>query len=92
MTKYERNAKSSIPQYDRSTDTCLEDCYKSCSVYKHRAWAYCEEQMHKRGGWGLKVISHNTGIFTAGFLFEDKETGVVKFMYITPSYDAIVDY
>ena len=48
--------------------------------------------MNKYEGWGLKVLSYNTFMFTAAFLFEDKETGVIQMMYITPNYDIAVDY
>lgn len=48
--------------------------------------------MNKYNGWGLKVLSYNTFMFTAGFLFENKETGVIQMMYITPNYDVAVDY
>lgn len=42
-------------------------------------------------GNGLKIISHNTSIFTAGFEYCDEKDGTAKFYYITPSYDCAVD-
>jgi hypothetical protein len=42
-------------------------------------------------GWNLCVISKNTNIFTAGFQFIGAETGIMKFMYITPLYEVVVN-
>lgn len=75
--------------YENSRDYSLDSCYGSYSQAKARAWDYCTNLYQKHNGNGLKVISHNGFIFTAGFTFEDPETGVMKMMYITPSYDKI---
>ena len=87
----EARAKGAIKQWYTSKARSLHDVYKSFSEAKSRAWAYCEWQMYKHNGSYLRVISHNVNIFTAGFEFVDPETGVVKFYYITPTYDVIVD-
>lgn len=92
-TSYQRRtARNNINRYNYSTDYRLEDVYGRYSSAKARAWNYCVELMKKYNGYGLKVLSSNTFMFTAGFLFEDKETGAVQFMFITPSYDCVVDY
>lgn len=69
----------------------LDNAYGTHSYNKDRAWIYCENLQAQYNGWGLKVISYNTFIFTAGFYFTDKDTGVLRFMYITPSYDTPID-
>ena len=46
--------------------------------------------MDEYSGWGLKVITANTYIFTAGFEFTGEE-GQVMFMYITPSQNTAVE-
>lgn len=91
MTKQERTALSRYADYQRSNATDLSDVYGRYSVYKARAWNDCQDMMTSHNGWGLRIISHNTSIFTAGFLFDDPETGVLKFMYITPTYDTAVE-
>ena len=91
MTQQERTAKARYEDYKRSTDTSLSDVYKSNSTAKNRAWVYCQELCEKHNGTGLKVVSHNSMIFTAGFQFVDKDTGVLRYMHITPSYDTAVD-
>ncbi len=88
----ERLAQANIPRYEKSSWYGLADAYGRYSYNKERAWQYCKNLMEKKDGYGLKIISKNTFIFTAGFEFTDPETGVVKFMYITPTYDTEVDY
>ena len=82
MTKAQ---KSTYERYCRSTDSSLYDCYESFSAAKARAWKDCKELRDKKSGWGLKVISHNGWMFTAGFVYE--QDGKEMFMYITPSKD-----
>ena len=69
----------------------LWDVYNNYSYKKSRAWDYCSDLCAQNDGWGLKVITYNTFIFTAGFYFTDKDTGVLRFMYITPSHDTPID-
>lgn len=91
MTARERAARSQYPYYQQSTATELCDVYDSYSSAKASAWKYCQELMAKHDGWGLRIISHNVFMFTAGFLFCGPETGVLKFMYITKTYDTAVE-
>ena len=85
-------AQGNIDRYNRSDMVTLNHAYARPSTAKENAYWYCRRLMAKLNGWGLKVISYNTFMFTAGFLFKDKETGVIKFMYITPNYDIAIDY
>jgi hypothetical protein len=85
-------AQANISKYRTSSDYSLSSVYGRYSDAKARAWRYCEQLCAKHNGWGLKVLSYNTFMFTAGFLFEDPETGVVQFMFITPNYDIAVNY
>lgn len=92
LKQREAIARSAYNQY-RELGECraIYDVYASYSQNKLRAWYYCKDLCAKYEGWGLKVISHNTFIFTAGFYFIDKDTGVLRFMYITPTYDTPID-
>lgn len=92
MTANERRAAENIDTYNRSNSYDLYDVYGTFSRAKVNAWNYCRRICYENNGSGLKVINHNTFIFTAGFTFTDPETGVIKFMYITPSYNTVVDY
>lgn len=75
-------------RYQDSTMYWLGDAYPSGYSYeKGRAWQYCIDLMHEKGGSGLKVISKNTFQFSAGFEYWDNETGKDMFVYITKSYD-----
>lgn len=92
MTRSESTAKNNIKFWEKSEMYNLRDAYGSFSSKKEKAWDYCKELFYKYDGWGLKIVSKNTFIFTAGFAFIDKDTGVVKYMHITPSSDTVVDY
>lgn len=85
-----RMAKGNIESWKRSADYSLDSAYGRYSSAKANAWKYCRELCAKYEGRGLKVISHNTYMFTAGFEYDNIETGEVMFMFITPSYDVTV--
>ena len=85
-----KQAQASYEAYRNSKMSDLSDAYKDWSTEKARAWRYCEELCEKRNGFGLKVISKNSYMFTAGFEYVD-EDGCVRFEYITPSYDIDID-
>lgn len=91
MTTRESNALSRYADYLRSSATDLSHAYDRYSTAKAQAWRYCENLMEKHDGWGLRVISHNCFMFTAGFMFTDPETGVLKFMYVTKTSDTAVE-
>lgn len=76
-------------EYQRSVMYNLFDAYNNVSKKKWEAWEYCESLMKKWEGWGLKVISHNSYQFTAGFLFKDNDK--LYLMYITKSYDRKIE-
>lgn len=90
IRQQERTARGNLNRYATSDMYDIFDAYGRPSIYKVRAWEYCKELCHKFSGWGLKVISRNTSIFTAGFEYADPETGEVIFMYINPRYDIAV--
>lgn len=91
MTANERSALRAYPLWERSTADSLSHVYSRYSDAKARAWEYCQNLQFKYNGWGLRVVTHNQQMFTAGFLFEDPETGVLKYMHITKSYDCSVE-
>ena len=62
----------------------LDDVYGRYSTAKKRAWRDCERRCAEKDGYCLSVISHNTNVFTAGFMYEG-EAGKM-FYVITPSY------
>lgn len=84
-------AKRAYEDYRRSNMHRLEDAYTSYSPAKGAAWDYCRRLCYENNGHGLKVIATNTFTFSAGFEYEDAETGVCMFMYITKAYDTPVE-
>lgn len=83
----ENRARANIRAWRNSKYTDLHSAYGKYSSKKQNAWEYCEDLCEKKNGEGLKVISRNSHIFTAGFVYPDPTTGELMFMYITPSYD-----
>lgn len=88
MTKTQliKNARRALDLYNVSRETRLEDCYKSYSYAKARAFKSCLNDMEYFNGYGMRIISHNLNVFTCGFMYTDELTGVLKFRYITPCY------
>lgn len=87
LLKMNKQGKWNYEQYEKSNWYTLWDAYDSPSYNKEKAWDYCCKLFAKLNGTGLKVISKNTYVFTAGFEFEVEDTGEIAFCYITPSYD-----
>lgn len=84
-TKLNKREKSFQDAYLRSTDNSLFDAYDNVSKAKWKAWEHCEAVCKEHDGWDLKVISHNSFQFTAGFEFENPSTGAVSLYIITKS-------
>ena len=87
-----KRAKQITEQYERATATRLSDVYGRCSEAKKRAFNYCNMLMQEYNGNDMKILSHNTFVFTAAFLFEDRETGAANIMLITPSRNEAVEW
>lgn len=84
-----RQALSRYESYKRSNATSLYHVYSSYSHAKAEAWEYCVRLMGEKDGHGLRIISSNSYMFTAGFEYE--EDGKQMFMYISPSKDVAVE-
>lgn len=86
-----KTIKLQYHMYNNSDDLTIWDAYKNPSRRKEQAWKYCKNLCNDFNGRNLKVVGHNTTIFSAGFVFdiEDEDTGEVNMIYchITPSYD-----
>jgi hypothetical protein len=88
-----KNMIKAYSEYMKSNNRHLWDVYGHYSQYKERAFNYCRElaYIHKSPyvGFGeLKIISHNSQVFTIGFLGEINDR--LAFFYITPSYDRYI--
>jgi len=77
MTERERlyNAYIDSHKYD------LNDCYERCSEAKKKAFENCRKMCYEDDGYGLKIISHNGFMFTAGYLY--KKDNDIWLCYIT---------
>ena len=63
----------------------ITDYYKHPSQAKQSAWEYCKELCNRYFGKQLTVISGNSHLFTAGFMFTKNNKDY--FCYISKSYD-----
>lgn len=78
--KLNRNTKKAqgiIERFCSSNLYNLEYCYESCSKAKRNAYVWCLRKCAEMDGWRFRIISFNTMSFTCGWLYEDKETGVI---------------
>lgn len=91
MTRQQKQAISKINTWKNSTDTQLSDVYGRHSTAKDEAFEYCKNLCRKLNGTRLRIVTHNLNVFTAGFQYADKDTGVLYYMHITPTCDTAVE-
>ena len=91
LTPNQKKALTRFYAWQRSHYYDISEFYGRFSDAKYRAWRHCRELCLSMNGRNLKVVSGNTSIFTAGFEFEDPETGVLMYMHITPTFEAAVE-
>lgn len=84
-----KKARAAYLRYLASNYDTIFEAYGKPSQAKIEAWADCHEMCYKHRGQGLRVISKNCHIFTAGFTFKGN-FGNTYFTYITPTYSATV--
>lgn len=90
--KEKQRTRAAIDHYDtylRSTWKNIFQAYGKPSKKKIDAYEYCENLCKKMNGYGLKIITRNTDVFTAGFMSVDDE-GNLMFTYIAPTFDATI--
>lgn len=78
--KLNRNTKKAqelIERFYSSELYSLEDCYTRCSVAKTCVFSLCIDKCAAMDGWRFRIISFNSQTFTCGWLYADKETGVI---------------
>lgn len=77
LNRNTKKARALVQDYERSYNYGLNQCYASYSYAKAFAEVRCREKMLDMGGHGFKILSFNSQTFTCGWLYEDKETGVI---------------
>lgn len=78
--KLNRNTKKAqgfINQFSNSEVDTLSACYGRFSYEKERAYYWCVNKCADMNGWRFRIMSYCTHAFTCGWLYEDKETGVI---------------
>lgn len=78
--KLNRNTKKAqdlIYRFYHSTFDTLEECYNSCSAAKRKAYYHCLCKCVDMSGWRFRIISFKSQTFSCGWLYENKETGVI---------------
>lgn len=88
--KNETIAKGNYERFLRSDMDDIYKAYAKPSKYKVSAWEDCKRLCAMYDGYGLRVISKNCFMFTAGFLFLTT-SGKEKFMFITRDYNRMCD-
>ena len=78
--KLNRNTKKAqdlIERFYNSEFDTLEDCYNSCSDAKRMAYFNCLYKCSDMDGQRFRIIFFNSQTLTCGWLYIDKETGVI---------------
>lgn len=68
-------------QYKRATKSDLCECYKCASAAKERAYHEIMVLCFNLDGWGIRIPSYNTMMFTMAFLY--KKDGKTMLHYET---------
>lgn len=77
LNRNTEKAQRFITRYDCSEVFTLSECYVRYSEAKERAYRRCHNICYEMNGWGFRIMSYNSQMFTCGWLYEDKETGVI---------------
>lgn len=77
-----------IEAYNRTPGQTVLGVYKKPSEAKKAAERDILREMIECGGWGYKVISHTCQFFTAAYLYEHPNTGVIMLRVHTPHFVA----
>ena len=90
--KYEKmNARNAriYESFKQANAYQLYHVYGRYSDAKDKAFDYCVSKCNELSGYRFRIISHNSQIFTVGFLFE--KDGKTFLAYITPAYDRAIE-
>lgn len=87
-----KKQKNLVWAHDNARHETIYDCYVRPSDAKICAWKACEYKRRELKGFDLVVNSYNTRTFTASFLFEDCDTGVLRLYTMTKEHDYVCDY
>ena len=77
LNRNTKKAQAFKDNYMFSNDFSLFHVYKNPSRSKMRAYDECRAKCAEMRGWGFKILSFNTNAFTCGWMYSDKETGVI---------------
>lgn len=77
LNRKTKKAQDIIERFYNSEIDTLEDCYGTYSAAKRKAYYECTNKCAEMDGWRFRIISFNTTSFTCGWLYADKETGVI---------------
>ena len=79
-------AQAYVTSYNRASALSVCGAYKHPSDAKIRAEKDILRKMAERKGWGYKIISRTCQFFTAGYLFENPDTGAITLCIHTPRH------
>ena len=92
LNRNTKKARGLVQEYERSCNYGLNQCYSSYSYANAFAEVLCREKMFDMGGYGFKILSFNSQAFTCGWLYEDKETGVIMLNVETDRNTYTIEY
>ena len=92
LNRNTKKARALIESFFNSNIDTLEHCYNSYSAAKSRAFYWCTNKCAEMDGWRFRIMSFNCQTFTCGWLYEDKETGVIMLNVETVRNTYVIEY
>lgn len=72
-----QRGRSWVTAYNQSPWITLDDCYGTYSIAKRQAYNFCVSEMCAEGGFGKRILSHNSTQFTFAYLCDLPIVGYV---------------
>ena len=66
-TAKQKDLNSYYQRWLNSTENTIYKAYGRPSIYKVRAFERCEDIMHELDGYSLRIVGHNSSVFSAAF-------------------------
>jgi len=82
-----RDGKQLLAMHNRSVYESIWQAYKEPSRAKEQAWLLCKALCDEYRGRSLKVLGRGTYTFSAAFLYDNNESGLLRIVYITKDHD-----
>lgn len=85
MAKLTKKQQQMLEAYQQSKCNTLHDCYGTFSRTKERVYERISKECWDYDGWGIKIPTYNSNVFTMAYCYVDKNA-CIHLVYHTPTY------